>query len=164
MLAAMMAMQATAGLAWAELQDEVPRVKDEDFQAFVTISVFLTGVKQLDLEIAREIFTHLLAEPWGKEHLEQITVKLSPLLMAESMVVPRWQLLHPTRFTGTEHWFIQHILTTWYTGIYYFEDTSLFVAYQRALMNVALQDVMPTPGFSDGAFGFWSQLPPGAEQ
>lgn len=163
-LAAMMAMQGTARLAWADLQDDVPRVRDEDFQAFVTISVFLTGVKQLDMEIAREIFKRFQAEPWGKEHLEKITVKLTPLLMAESLVVPRWQLLHPTRFTETEHWFIQHILTTWYTGIYYFEDKAEFIAYKRALMNVALQDVMPTPGFSESAFGFWTQLPPGAEK
>ncbi|MDD2721894.1 MAG: sugar dehydrogenase complex small subunit [Gallionella sp.] len=162
-LTALMVMQGVPSLAWAELRDEVPKVKDEDFQTFITISVFLTGEKNLDLEIARNIYDHLRAEPWGREHLEQIAVKLSPLLMAESMVIPRWQLLHPTRFTETDHWFIQHILTTWYTGIYYFEDTSLFIAYQRALMNVALRDVMPTPGFSDMEFGAWSGLPVGAE-
>lgn len=163
-IAAAMALQGLPNLAWASLRDDVPQVKDEDFQAFITISVFLTGVKKLDLDIARTIFDYLQAEPWGKEHLEQITVKLSPLLMAESMVVPRWQLLHPTRFNETEHWFVQHILTTWYTGIYYFEGASQFVAYQRALMNVALQDVRPIPGFSNGDFGFWGEPPTGAEK
>lgn len=163
LLTAMLVMQVIPGYASAELRDEIPQIKDEDFRAFVAISVFLTGVQNLDLEIARNIYDHLRAEPWGKEHLEQITVKLSPLLMADSLVVPRWQLLHPTRFTETEHWFIQHILTTWYTGIYYFEGTTLFIAYRRALMNVAVRDVMPTPGFSEAEFGFWSELPPGAE-
>lgn len=163
LVAALLAMQGAPTLAWAALQDEVPRVADEDFQAFVTISVFLTGVKNLDLEIARKIYDHLRAEPWGKQHLELITVKISPLLMSESLVVPRWQLLHPTRFSETEHWFIQHILTTWYTGIYYFENTAQFVTYQHALMNVALQDVRPTPGVSDGNYGFWSEPPAGAE-
>ena len=160
-LLVMLALQSVAGQAWAAAPEKDAAATVEDMKAFMRLSVFLTGVEKLDNEMAQKIFAYMFSEPWGKEHFEQVCAKLSPIFMVDSSIVPRWQLLYPNRFTEGERWFIRHLLTTWYTGVYYYEDKSQFIAYRRALMNAALLDVMPTPGYSDGPFGAWSTPPAG---
>jgi len=160
-LFALLALQSLAGKTWAAAPGKDSAAIAEEMEAFMKLSVFLTGIEKLDNEMAQKIFGYLFAEPWGKEHFDQVCEKLSPIFVVESTIVPRWQLLYPNRFTEGERWFIRHLLTTWFSGVYYYEARSQFIAYRRALMNVALLDIMPTPGYSDGPFGVWSMPPAG---
>jgi len=160
-LLVILAMQSVASPAWAELTRSASVATAENLNDFISLSVFLTGVDQLDRDIARKILDYLLAEPWGAENFEQINAKLSVFIADESSDIPRWRVLHSSRFAEGERWFIRHILTTWFTGIYYYGENVQFITYRHALMNKGLLDIMPASGYSDEPFGFWSMPPEG---
>jgi hypothetical protein len=134
----------------------------DDLDVFIRLSSIVTGVERLDRETAKRIRELISAEPWGKEHLAQIGAKLLP--SGQPLPATRAQLLAPERFTDGERWFIGHLLTTWFTGIYYHQRGNHVVTYRNALMHVALEDVRPVPGHCEGQFGFWSEPPAGIGQ
>lgn len=133
----------------------------EDLDAFIRLSEVITGTKHLDREAATQVLAAIRAEPWGKEHLAQIAAKLMPSLSDTPLPTDRQILLDPKRFGEGERWFIDHLLTTWFTGIYYHQSGDRVVAYKSALMHAALEDVRPIPGHCNGVFGFWSEPPKG---
>lgn len=133
----------------------------EDLDAFIRLSEIITGTKHLDREAATQVLAAIRAEPWGKEHLAQIAAKLIPSLSDTPLPTDRQMLLDPKRFGDGERWFIGHLLTTWFTGIYYHQSGNRVVAYKNALMHAALEDVRPIPGHCNGVFGFWSEPPKG---
>lgn len=161
-LAALVAGQCVSHLAFAAPK-EAKTVAD-DLDAFIRLSAVLTGVQQLDRETAQRILDVIRAEPWGKEHLMQIGGKLLPSGPDKPMPAMRQQLFDPKRFTDGERWFIGHLLTTWFTGVYYHQKGNQVVAYRNALMHVAIQDVRPIPGHCSGTFGFWADPPAGVIQ
>lgn len=154
-LAALAASPLFSSRAFASSKAAAPIAAD-DLDAFIRLSVVVTGMQQLDRETAQKILGHLLAEPWGKEHLAQIRPKL---LAADSPSDRTW-LFDRQRFTEGEHWFIGHLLTTWFIGIYYHQIHHA-VSYRYALMYSAIEEVRPTPGYCGGNFGFWGSPPPG---
>lgn len=154
-LLALWAGSALPGISWAQAE---PAGAD-DLDAFLRLSAFVTGVAALDRETARQILDLIRAEPWGKEHLGQIAAKLLPSGPEAGLSGARGELLDPRRFTDGERWFIGHLLTTWFTGVYYHQIGNHVVAYREALMHVALQDVRPAPGHCGGEFGYWSEPP-----
>lgn len=159
-LAALAVSQCFPRLAFANSK-EAGAVAD-DLDAFMRLSAVVTGVGQLDRETARKILDLIRAEPWGKEHLAQIGEKFLPVRSDKPLPPSRQQLFDPGRFAEGERWFIGHLLTTWFTGVYYHQTGNHVVAYRNALMHVALQDVRPIPGHCEGTFGFWSEPPAGA--
>lgn len=134
----------------------------DDLDAFMRLSAIVTGVERLDRETARRILDLIRAEPWGKEHLAQIGAKLLP--SGKPLPATRDKLLNPERFNDGERWFVGHLLTTWFTGIYYHQTGNHVVSYRNALMHVALEEVRPVPGYCGGTFGFWSEPPAGVKQ
>lgn len=154
-LAALAASQCFPSLAFASSKAGAP-IAAEDLDAFMRLSVVVTGTQQLDKETAQKILGYLLAEPWGKEHLAQIR----PKLLAADSPSDRTRLFDRQRFTEGEHWFIGHLLTTWFIGIYYHQICHA-VSYRYALMYSAIEEVRPIPGYSSGNFGFWSSPPRG---
>jgi hypothetical protein len=142
--------------AWAE-----PSGNDtQDFNAFIQLSALLTGTSHLNLDIARKIQALIVAEPWGREHLTQVAAKLKFLNSAAGAQTPL-QAIDSLRFSSGERWFINHLLTTWITGIYYHQIGVQLVTYQQALMFTALDGVRPPPGQCMGEFGYWSSAPAG---
>ncbi|MDD5180138.1 MAG: sugar dehydrogenase complex small subunit [Gallionellaceae bacterium] len=136
----------------------------EDLDAFIRLSEIIAGTRQLDRDTAMQILEVIRAEPWGKEHLAQIAAKLMPSLSDSPLPADRQALLDPKRFSDGERWFIGHLLTTWFTGIYYHQSGNHVVSYKNALMHAALEDVRPVPGHCNGVFGFWSEPPQGITQ
>ena len=130
---------------------------------FIRLSVFLTNVKQLDLETAERIYHRILGEPWGKEHLALITERIRALQIHAHTTLTLQQLLTSPHFMDDaskgERWFIDHLLTTWFTGIYYHQSGNHVITYRDALMHAALQDVRPIPGHCNAAFGHWADPP-----
>lgn len=159
-LAALVLVPAVPHLALAAPK-EAPAVAD-DLDTFIRLCVIVTGVERLDRETAARILELIRAEPWGKEHLAQIGAKLLP--SGKPLPPTREKLLNPERFNEGERWFIGHLLTTWFTGIYYHQQGNHVVTYRNALMHVALEDVRPVPGHCNGTFGFWSAPPAGVVQ
>ena len=58
-----------------------------------------------------------------------------------------------------EKWFLHHIITTWYLGIYYHDKRTERVLYEDALMWDAVSDMVPAAGFSTGEYGYWENPP-----
>lgn len=123
---------------------------------FVQLSRLLTGAAECSPLMAQPIFELLTAEPWGREHLAQLSQKWLPL--AASGNPPSLDL---TRLSPGERWFAAHWLTTWLTGIYYHQSGNRMVSYRDALMYLGLATVRPVPGFCGGEFGAWSEPPAG---
>jgi hypothetical protein len=157
MLAGLFAYHSLPRLAFAATESS-PRIAD-NLDRFIELSSAITGVKDLDRDTAQKILDLIRVEPWGKEHLSQIGEKIFPSGDdAHSAQTP----LNPEKFTEGERWFIGHLLTTWFTGVFYHQIGNHVVAYKHALMHTAIQDVRPIPGHCDGSFGFWSKPPVGA--
>lgn len=160
-LAALALSPAIPRLAFAAPKDAVVAVAD-DLDLFIRLSAIVTGVEHLDRDTAARILELIRAEPWGKEHLAQIGAKLLP--SGKPLPPTREKLLNPERFNEGERWFVGHLLTTWFTGVYYHQQGNHVVTYRNALMHVALEDVRPVPGHCNGNFGFWSEPPAGVTQ
>lgn len=160
-LLVLFASQGIPGLALADPAGKAGHTVANDLDAFIRLSAMVTGVSELDRNTARKVLALISAEPWGKEHLRQIAGKLMPEWSAQALPASRQELFEPSRFSDGERWFIGHLMTTWFTGVYYHQTGNHVVAYRDALMHVALQDVRPIPGHCDGTFGFWSEPPVG---
>lgn len=160
-LLALFASQSIPRLALANPAGKNSHSVANDLDVFIRLSAIVTGVSALDRDTAQKILHLIRAEPWGKEHLGQIAAKLLPEWAAQPLPDTRQELFEPSRFSDGERWFIGHLMTTWFTGVYYHQIGNHVVAYRDALMHVALQDVRPIPGHCDGTFGFWSEPPAG---
>jgi hypothetical protein len=157
MLAGLFAYHSLPHLAFAATESS-PRIAD-NLDRFIELSSAITGVQDLDKDTAQKILDLIRVEPWGKEHLSQIGEKILP--SGNDSHSPQMQL-NPAIFTEGERWFIGHLLTTWFTGVFYHQIGNHVVTYRHALMHTAIQDVRPIPGHCDGSFGFWSKPPVGA--
>lgn len=130
------------------------------FVVFLRLSRILTGSDKLDPDTARRIFNLISTEPWGIQHLAQLADKLK-VTPVGIVITPlqREALLDPVRFDSGERWFINHLLTTWMTGIYFHQIGNQTVTYQHALMHTAMEGVGDK---CTGEFGYWSSAPIGA--
>jgi hypothetical protein len=67
---------------------------------------------------------------------------------------PAWQL------DDGEKWFINHLLTTWYLGIYYHEQRPMqLISREKALIFDAARGAIPIPLFEATGFGAWVDPP-----
>lgn len=157
MLAGLLAYQSLPRLAFATPETSISIADNLDL--FIELSSAVTGVQNLDRDTAQKILDLIRVEPWGKEHLSQIGEKIFP--SGNDSHSPQ-ERLNPASFTEGERWFIGHLLTTWFTGVFYHQIGNHVVTYRHALMHAAIQDVRPIPGHCDDSFGFWSKPPVGA--
>lgn len=137
----------------------------QSFVVFMRLSRILTGTDDLDADFAQRIYNLIAAEPWGIEHIAQVAEKLK-VASASGVITPLEQeeLLAPDHFSAGERWFINHLLTTWLSGIYYHQIGDQVVTYQHALMNTALIGVRAPYGQCGGTFGYWSDAPTGVRK
>ncbi|MDD2776991.1 MAG: sugar dehydrogenase complex small subunit [Gallionella sp.] len=162
-LAAFTAYQLLPNLVFANPIEAVATA--QDLGGFLQLSTILTGYALLDKDTARLILIHIRTEPWGKEHIAQVSAKVLPSSPDNTGSTTRRQRLDMTKFSEGERWFIGHLMTTWFTGVYYHQSGNHVISYHNALMHAAIQDIRPIPGYSEGgAFGFWAEPPVGAAQ
>ncbi len=134
------------------LADE-PLVSARDF---ARLSQYLTGVQHLDHALLRDLLYELQEEPWGMEHLRRVMEKLLP------SDADAWSLLQPIDLgllDDAERWFVQHLLVSWMTGIYFHARGNRTLSYRHALMHEALRDIRPIPGECERPFGHWRHPP-----
>jgi len=121
------------------------------FKAFVQYIEKIFGFNHLNVDMSREIYELIQNEPWGMNHLSRVFNKSSGV-SGEHLLA---------QLDEGEHWFLEHLLTTWLTGIYYHNRMNIVVSYEYALMHEALVSIRPVPGISTETFGFWHQPPQG---
>ena len=90
-------------------------------------------------------------EPWGAEHISGAYRKLRQQPNESATV---------EKLTEGEGWFVSHLLTTWYLGVYYHEKRpTQRVTYEHALMFDAVKDWLPIPLLESTGPGNWQKSP-----
>ncbi len=130
----------------------------DNYAYFMSISRTLTGKDRLDENTAERIYDLIRTEPWGPQHVVQVAEKLK-ISTPDILALERESLLNPDRYSAGERWFINHLLTTWLTGIYYHQNGNKVVSYRHALMFTSLDGVSQPRSLCGGSFGFWSEAP-----
>lgn len=102
-------------------------------------------------------------EPWAPEHINGLHKKIARALGEGSK--KRASLKDPSlKFTDGEVWFAEHLLTTWYLGIYYHQERpTQRILYETALEFSATKGVMPIPYLENVGYGAWTQAPKGVK-
>lgn len=141
------------GKVWAQLGAEKPTL-----ELFHELSRLVTLKDDLDADTVKKMYKVFMDEPWGPEHITAVSSRIKAALAAGGQ---RRMLKDPSwKFTEGEKWFAEHLLTTWYLGIYYHEERpTQRITYEHALMFRALEGKLPIPYLEPTGFGKWAEAP-----
>lgn len=144
---------------------QLPEVKIDDLKnpslaVFIRLSQWITCRQELSMEVAEKIFPLIQAEPWGKEHLVSTYQKIKTSFDQQGGQESVPAMIEAGVLGKGETWFVSHLLTTWYLGIYYHESREpVRVAFEDALVWQAFTDWKSAPGFSSLEPGHWATKP-----
>lgn len=131
---------------------------------FRTVSTFITLRDDLDAAAVQAMHAVFMAEPWGPEHIDGLYNKMTASLKNSSNNKPPLVTDPALALTEGESWFAEHLLTTWYLGIYYHaEKSTKRILYETALMFKPLAGIIPIPFIEHTGFGAWAHPPEGIE-
>jgi len=102
----------------------------------------------VNADFASDLYAVLQQEAWAMSHLQRLHHKWKPQASIEEMQLDKG-----------ETWFLEHLLTSCLTGIYYYADDQQMLTYRHALMYEAFVDLRPIPAYSTRDFGFWQHAP-----
>jgi hypothetical protein len=128
---------------------------------FSLLSSVVTLRDDLNPEMMKEMYAAFLDEPWGPDHMLRCYRKIMAALPKKEIATERPPLADTSwQFDKGEAWFLRHLLTTWYTGIYYHEERQIrAISYEHALMFDAARDTIPVPFVDATGFGTWAEPP-----
>lgn len=127
-----------------------------DITAFKELSKIVTLQRNLDDETVKNMYEVFISEPWGKEHIVGLYNKLINNLTAHQTA----HNIKKEEFSDGEKWFTNHLLTTWYLGVYYHQDRpTKRITYEFALMYQTTNDLVPIPFTEATGFGNWAEPP-----
>ncbi len=138
--------------------------EDPGFDVFERLSQIVCLNPSLDKTTAARIFGLIKVEPWGLHHVGAVYGKLLAHLSEDGTPRPLSDLIDEGHLSDGEAWFVSHLLTTWYLGIYYHESQPepVRVSFETSLMWAALDGYLDPPGFSGAQPGDWTAPPPAA--
>lgn len=152
----------TSSSALSNFTIDLPTVENGNvtFDIFFALSKIITARALLDKAAAQKIYAVFIHEPWAKEHIIDCYKKLLILLDRAQLMYPPYTTHIRNQLNASEKWFISHLLTTWYTGIYYHESApTQRILYQQALMFDALSQTYPIPLVEAIGYGGWATPP-----
>lgn len=142
---------------WISFQadDEVIKLpnnnEEESFKIFFALCAMVTLRNDLDAETTKKIYELFIAESWGEQNISRLYNKIMSQLADNK---------NHKKLDDDEKWFLEHLLTTWYLGVYYHENQQTQrVAHQTALMFSAAKNILPIPFIEATGFGNWSEQP-----
>jgi hypothetical protein len=135
-----------------------------DLAVFERLCEIVCLAPSLDPVTTVRLYDLIKVEPWGLHHVGAVYGKLLAHRGVDGRPRPLNSLLHEGHLSEGEAWFVSHLLTTWYLGIYYHESQPepVRVSFETSRMWAALKGHVEPPGFSTAAPGDWSRPPPGA--
>jgi len=130
-------------------------------EVFAFLSSVVTLREDLDPGIMKQMYDVFLDEPWGPNHILRCHRKITAALSRHGKSSKRPPLKAPSwQFDDGEKWFLGHLLTTWYTGVYYHEQRPpQVISYEKALMFDAARAIIPVPFIEATGFGNWADAP-----
>lgn len=129
------------------------------FEVFYKLSQVLTCEPDLEKNAARKVFAVFQDEPWGKEH---IASTYTAIVKANEQAKPQsiTEMLDNKIFTEGEAWFVSHLITTWFLGVYYHQERpTQRVLYEEALMFSQVHDFTNIPYVEATGYASWAELP-----
>ena len=130
------------------------------YEQFLALSKIVTCHESLDDEVAQKMFAVFMDEPWGPEHIKSTYRALHTATVAQAGKQEMPELLEGVTLTKGERWFVSHLLTTWYVGVYYHEERpDQRITFEGALMYEVLQNSL-FPWFSgERVPAYWTNPP-----
>jgi hypothetical protein len=125
---------------------------------FYALSRILAGRRNLSRSASDRLFPYFAEEPWGLDNLAR-TLDLLLAGLRKPGAPQRTATEIVPELDPDTRWFAEHVLTTWYLGIYYHERLVRRVLYEDALQWEAVKGLVPIPGMSGQAFGYWTEPP-----
>ena len=152
---------AAAGTADVPLKIGLPKPNDPGteppFDVFLALSNLVTCRTALDQEMARRMYPLFLDEPWGPEHITKSYRAISALVPEMPEPVGVAACFKGARLGKGEAWFVSHLLTTWYLGIYYHEERpTRRVGYETALMFDPIREDIPVWFTGSREINYWA--------
>jgi hypothetical protein len=139
---------------------ESSHIGPPSYEQFLALNKIVTVKENLDDEVAQKMFKVFMDEPWGPEHIKSTyrALHASTLASAGNQEMPI--LMEGVKLTKGERWFVSHLLTTWYVGVYYHEERpNQRITFDGALMYESLQGTI-YPWFSgERTPGYWIESP-----
>ncbi|NBX04213.1 MAG: hypothetical protein EBR02_09205 [Alphaproteobacteria bacterium] len=123
-------------------------------QIFAALCAMVTLRDDLDHETTKKMYDVFMDEPWGPQHIAGAYQKMYHALGGKKPA---------TKLSDGESWFVSHLLTTWYLGIYYHEKRpTQRITYEHALMFNIIRELAPIPFIDSTGFGHWAHAPESA--
>lgn len=130
------------------------------FEVFYALSQLVTLRTHLDESLARRMYPLFLEEPWGAHHIHSTYSQLLDMFETPDGQQKPVPARSSAGLGKGQAWFADHLLTTWYLGIYYHERMPpMRVAYTEALMFDAVASVLPRRYVEGMVFGSWGAAP-----
>ncbi|MEX2128375.1 MAG: sugar dehydrogenase complex small subunit [Xanthobacteraceae bacterium] len=134
------------------------------YEVFLALSQIVLMREKLDEEIARRLFAVFSNEPWGLKHIGHAYAVLRDEL-AHTGTAERAAPISLARLGDGERWFVGHLVTTWYLGVYYHEERpTQRITYAGALMFDAVEGLLPVTYFESVGYGSWVEPPAAARE
>jgi hypothetical protein len=148
---ALLVYSGSAFLRRSVIENPAAQPDTATFEDFVALSKLALGRLDIDLRVARKIFDVMMEEPHGPMH---ISAAYAAMQAVSGRVRPAESL------RGAERWFVSHLVTTWYLGIYYHEKRpTQRISSEGALMHQAVRERLVVPYIERTGFGAWVDPP-----
>lgn len=130
------------------------------FGEFFALSQIVLLRSELNERGARRLYEVFLEEPWAGKHIGHAYKLLREELIKHYRNVGDRGPVDFSRLETGERWFVDHLVTTWYLGVYYHQERpTRRILYEEALMFDAIRGTMPIPFLESTGFGAWAEPP-----
>jgi hypothetical protein len=142
---------------------ELPRAGNPfapSFDVFLALSQIVLVRSRLNTDAARKLHKVFVDEPWGPKHIGHAYAVLRDELARQYRNRGARGQVSFSRLQEGERWFVGHLVTTWYLGVYYHEQRQTQrLLYEDALMFDTIRGVLPIPFLENVGFGAWADPP-----
>jgi len=139
---------------------DIKNVGMPTLEVFTTLSQIVTLHQFLDKKSVETLFNALLKEHSNQFNILKTYKALRALLLKGVKKENLQHQIQKGNIAKGEKWFVQHLITTWYTGIYYVEGQEpIRLFHQEALVWKPLKGIVPIPFVENIDFGLWSKHP-----
>jgi hypothetical protein len=130
------------------------------FEVFEALCGIVLARDHVDGALARRMYEVFKAEPWGSKHIGHTYAALRDAIAREGWTTRSGAASLLPHLDPGERWFVSHLVTTWYLGIYYHEKRpAQRITRDGALMYAALNGLAPVPYLEGYGFGRWADRP-----
>jgi hypothetical protein len=128
----------------------------EDFH---NLSKWICCRHELNLEDTKKIFSVFEKEPYVKEHMKRSFQLIKDKYIINSESTDFKSIWSEIPEQDGIKWFIGHVFTTWYLGIYYYEGIEpQKILHETSLMYLDMHDLGTVPFINPIGYAAWAGI------